>query len=370
MRKVKFFLVWGLVLLLSFTACSSTQSVIEESTAETSSSDIFTGTVLEISKYGNTYIDVKSADFLSEFDNGDIVRVSVNGYEITAPVVTSYSDVDNGSPLVKSDGEYVEVALSYSDFASSYSVAVGSVIQISMAEKEGYLSEYEIRHLVKSEERNDYASDEIFANFRALEGGRLKKDFIYRSCNPGLDDARALYADMLAEDAGIRTVINLADNEESLLSTMHPASYYAELYEEGRVILLNMGVDFRSADFASKLAEGLIFMIENPEGPFLIHCNEGKDRAGLVCAILEALAGSSMDEIIEDYMTSYENYYGVEKGSEQYDAISSIIKDFFTSINGRPFPESALKSVAEVYLTSQAGLSSDQLSALEALITQ
>ena len=223
---------------------------------------------------------------------------------------------------------------------------------------------------MKSEERNDYASDEIFANFRALEGGRLKKDFIYRSCNPGLDDARALYADMLAEDAGIRTVINLADSEESLLSTMHPASYYAELYEEGRVILLNMGVDFRSEDFASKLAEGLIFMIENPEGPFLIHCNEGKDRAGLVCALLEALAGSSMDEIIEDYMTSYENYYGVEKGSEQYDAISSIITDFFTSINGRPFPESALRSVAEVYLTSQAGLSSDQLSALEALITQ
>ena len=163
MKKVKFFLIWGLVLLLTLTACSSTQGVIEESTAETSSSDILTGTVLEISKYGNTYIDVKSADFLSGFDNGDIVRVSVNGYEITAPVVTSYSDVDNGSPLVKTDGEYVEVALSYADFASSYSVAVGSVIQISMAEKGGYLSEYEIRHLVKSEERNDYASDEIFA---------------------------------------------------------------------------------------------------------------------------------------------------------------------------------------------------------------
>ena len=126
MKKVKFFLIWGLVLLLTFTACSSTQGIIEESTAETSSSDIFTGTVLEISKYGNTYIDVKSADFLSGFDNGDIVRVSVNGYEITAPVVTSYSDVDNGSPLVKTDGEYVEVALSYADFASSYSVAVGS----------------------------------------------------------------------------------------------------------------------------------------------------------------------------------------------------------------------------------------------------
>ena len=76
---------------------------------------------------------MKCADFLDAFDNGDIVRVSVSGYEITAPVVTSYSDVDNGSPLVKTDGEYVEVALSYADFALHHLIPLLSEVSFKSA---------------------------------------------------------------------------------------------------------------------------------------------------------------------------------------------------------------------------------------------
>ena len=71
-----------------------------------------------------------------------------------------------------------------------------------------------------------------------------------------------------------------------------------------------MGVDFFAPDFTEKLAAGLRFMISN-EPPYLVHCNEGKDRAGMTIALLEALSGATMDEIIADYMESYENYYGV-----------------------------------------------------------
>ena len=90
----------------------------------------------------------------------------------------------------------------------------------------------------------------------------------------------------------------------------------------------------------------------------------------MVSALIEALAGASMDEIVADYMTSYENYYGVEKGTEQYDAISSIITDFFTTINGRPFPQDQVKTVAETYLTTQVGLSEEQVATLESLIVK
>lgn len=58
------------------------------------------------------------------------------------------------------------------------------------------------------------------------------------------------------------------------------------------------------------------------EGPYLIHCTEGKDRAGFVSALLEALVGSSVEEIKDDYMCSFTNYYGVEYGSEQYEKIA------------------------------------------------
>jgi len=51
------------------------------------------------------------------------------------------------------------------------------------------------------------------------------------------------------------------------------------------------------------------FIIAN-DGPYLIHCTEGKDRAGFVSAVLEALMGADLQEIVADYMKSYENYYG------------------------------------------------------------
>lgn len=361
-----------LILLLSvlmLASCASTSVSLQETPAAEVQASV-SGSIVEVSKYGNVYLDVTVPEFLSVFTEGDLVTIKAGGQEVLAPVVTAYSDVDTAQPLVKVDGTNVEVALSYADFAGTYGTALGSVIDITMAEKGGYLTEYEIRHLVKSEDRADYSSDVQFANFRSLSGGNIIKNLVYRSSSPSLGDERSAYADRLAKEAGIRTVVNLADSQESLLEGLDPDSYYASLNEEGRVICLNMGIDYRSEDFATKLAEGIRFVLADPQAPVLIHCNEGKDRAGLVSALLEALAGATMDEIVSDYMTTYENYYGVKKGSQQYEAISGIIREFFNEINGRPFPESMLKAVSEAYLTGRCGLSEAEVDSLEALITK
>ena len=68
------------------------------------------------------------------------------------------------------------------------------------------------------------------------------------------------------------------------------------------------------------------------DSPYLIHCNEGKDRAGFVAALLEALGGAEAEEIVEDYMLSYENYYHVEHHSDRWYSIdnSNIIKTLCT----------------------------------------
>lgn len=75
----------------------------------------------------------------------------------------------------------------------------------------------------------------------------------------------------------------------------------------------------------TSLAAGLRDMMKH-EGPVYIHCLEGKDRTGFVCALLEALAGASYDELLTDYMTTYENYYGLteEASPEQYEAVVSL----------------------------------------------
>ena len=58
------------------------------------------------------------------------------------------------------------------------------------------------------------------------------------------------------------------------------------------------------------MLRGFMSMVEKP-GPYLIHCLEGKDRTGYACAILEALCGATYDEIVNDYLITYDNYFGI-----------------------------------------------------------
>ena len=97
---------------------------------------------------------------------------------------------------------------------------------------------------------------------------------------------------------------------------------WADNYEEGNVIPLAMNANYGSEAFRKKAAAGLTAMADN-EGPYLVHCTEGKDRTGFICLLLEALAGASYEEIVSDYMITYDNYYEIstEKYRDKYDVI-------------------------------------------------
>lgn len=40
-----------------------------------------------------------------------------------------------------------------------------------------------------------------------------------------------------------------------------------------------------------------------------MHCSEGKERAGITSAVIEALMGASANEIMDDYLTTYIDFY-------------------------------------------------------------
>jgi protein tyrosine/serine phosphatase len=361
----------------SFLALVLVLSLIVGSTALAQST--VTGTILGLDKYGNATLDLLTEALLDAgFEFGDMLQVEVAGVTFQAPFVTAYSDVDVGSLLVRGPGgepaANAMLAVNMGNFAGTYGVAEGGGVSISLAEKGSYLSEWLIRQLKRTNERSDYPTDEVFANFRAVNTGQMGKGIYYRSSSPVNNELqRAAYADALMKSAGIRTVINLADGQDELDDYLcqpdFNSPYYQELYQEGRVVLLNMGVDFRSADFQGKLKSGLEFLIAH-EGPYLIHCNEGKDRAGFVSALLEALVGSTVQEIKEDYMITYMNYYGVEYGSEQYEKIAeSNVLASLRDIAGLPAGASLegvdLVRAAEDYL-AQIGLSAEQIELLKA----
>ena len=133
-------------------------------------------------------------------------------------------------------------------------------------------------------------------------------------------------ANAFIEDAGVSTIVNLADSNEDIAEYIaaedFASEYYLRLYKEGKVIALDMTANFFSDKFAASVADGLTFLAQN-NPPYSIHCTEGKDRAGFTAMLLEALMGAELQEIIDDYMLSFYNYYGISKDSEpaRYEAV-------------------------------------------------
>ncbi len=172
----------------------------------------------------------------------------------------------------------------------------------------------------------------------------------------------------MIKSVNINTVINLADSAENIESYIKAegfaSPYYANLYKNNKVLPLNMGLAFASEEFKSSIVKGLVFMSEN-DGPYLFHCTEGKDRAGYFAALVEALMGSSKEEIVKDYMQSYINYYGVESGTDKYNLISQDVLSMLKVIAGTDDLErSNLASAAESYLLS-GGMTSEQIAKLK-----
>lgn len=348
--------------MMVFTSCATVQEqvvpAIQLQSLETS--------VAVIDKYGNLTLEMSEFVLLGAgYEVGDMVSITIGDFMYESPIGTAYSDVDKGNYVVRLTKGFVILAINYGDLAKVSSAVENIPVTIALAEKGGYLQEFELRHLVRTDLRSDYASDEVFANFRMVSYGSIAEGMLYRSANPVLDDERAPYVATLTELVGIKTVINLADDKESLYANLDDAPYYKALVEEGSVIALNMGVTFTDEAFITKLREGLAFMA-NHKGPYLVHCNEGKDRAGFVSALLSAIMGATVDEVVEDYMISYENYYGVEKGTERYSLISKIILNLFSDINGgKPVTDKTIKRVAENYLLNQVKLTPTQLAMIK-----
>ena len=379
-------LLLSLVLMLSL-ALPASAAETEYPTLE--------GGVTEIQKYGNIVLDIDPADLKDGgYTYGDLLTVTVNGTGYDMPLCTNYSDVDTGALVLRDSEGVLIAAINMGDFATSNGLAAkvtaedGSytwefpegqslesiTVSISMKEQGGYYDQYLIHQLTRTDERADYASDAVFANFRNVAVGDLGENAFFRSSSPVNNElGRASYADDLAEAGGIQAVMNLADSNELIEGYIaaegFDSPYYQSLYEAGKVKALNLGVDFTAADFKSGLAEGLRFFAEN-EGPYLVHCTEGKDRAGFVSALLECLMGATYDEVVADYMTTYVNYYHLEEGSEQYEAVKnsnivSILTNITGAAEGTDLTTVDLAAAAEDYMLD-AGLTADEVTALKA----
>ena len=381
-------LALAMMLLGSCTDADEATTTVPEADATTTPESEFatvTATVTEISKHGNLVLDLVGTDLFDRgYEYGDVLEVTIAGQTMEVPLCSNYSDVDNGVAVLRAvtaEGVLV-LALNMGDFASTagvaekiatddeagyrweYLVEMPVQVSISMKQEDGYREQWLLHQLVGSAEREDYAhlSDEAFANFRVIDTTGMGAGKLYRSSspiNPGI--GRNTYADEAAGAAGIATVINLADSSNTYDS---PEGTY---YLTCQVVYLNLSMDFQNEANRVGLANGIRFMIEG-EGPYLVHCNEGKDRAGFVSALLECLMGATIEEVLDDYMETYVNYYGVEKGTEKYDVVvkNTIIQVLKTNFKVEDVYQADLVAEAEAYLMEDLGLSADEVAALKA----
>lgn len=300
-----------------------------------------TATITEDTKYGSATILLSQEEFeKAGFALGDSCDIEFsNGKKIEdIPYYNGYY-VKNEMPVIVAYPGFSTIAITYNNRGiwEAEKLQEGYTITIRLNQSQKYSDIQSSLGQVYSFERKDYTSDEQFCNFRVVSGGKLKENMLYRGASP-VDNSRgrAAYTDAILKQYGIQMVMDLADSKANMEGYMaaegYKSQYTQKLYEDGNVILLDMSSAYTTTAYQKKVASGMRELLK-AQGPIYIHCMEGKDRTGFVCALVEALAGASYEEMRTDYMKTYENYYNVSLAATpaKYEAIAELYFDAFLS---------------------------------------
>ena len=269
---------------------------------------------------------------------------------------------------------------------------------ITLVEQGGYDYEQKLvggltysKNFEDYEAKNGISKEEVFANFRAVKSEAMKENVLFRSASP-FDNAnnRAPYVNELAKANGIDYVLNLADSQKKIdnykkADVWAELDYSQKLLDNDQVCLMAMSAAYEGAGYQSALVKGLNSALEHGATKILFHCTEGKDRTGFVGVVLEGLCGATYDEMLYDYMVTYDNYYNLTEASDKtaYDYIVELkfndminyLLTFDASLEAKGDGTYDLASVTpENYATAakalltKAGMSEDNLQALTALL--
>lgn len=350
------------------------------------SSVITTGemNVITGKRYDSFYLPITPAEFEAlGFQRGDGVDVTLSNGEVyyNIPYYTDdYCRLFEYYVYPNIFDNSIDVCCNYlPGFYIEENIDNSTVASITLHERGKYKYVEDRMNIEYSDKPEDFPSEEIFANFRELSGGKIAPGKFYRGASPVNDNRnRCRYVNKLIEKNEIAYILNLADSEKTFRSYDEKYdtefTYAWDRYLEDNTYFVEMDFDYTNVDYAQWIADGLIDMLGH-EGPYYIHCNEGKDRTGFVCALLEGLVGASYEEMRDDYMLTYHNYYGIDKDSdpETYELIEEIYFDSFMMLlhgnkDHKTLKKNNYKKDIEKYLLS-GGMTKKQIKKLKKLLT-
>lgn len=306
--------------VFSFTSCRKDKKAPVE----------ITGTVMEINSYGQIIPSFTPLEMMKAgFGYADLIEVTIGDkvHLVDVPFVTSFNEVAILGPSYvdyNAKGDDYGFAMLNGDFHRYIGGELGDAVTMRLTAKGGYSKTYELMKSIYAPNQLEGESDEQYANFRMVTTSNIASGVLYRSGNPlncVKNPERYKVVDKLAEAAGIKTEIDLADKPEEvekyMASDNYAATYCPQLFKNGSTMACGMMADSFCEDFKTRLGSAVKFMLDH-EPPYLIHCNEGKDRCGFVSMVFEALCGADIEELRRDYMVTMLNYYKIPDGGESY----------------------------------------------------
>lgn len=270
--------------------------------------------ITSYNEFGAAMLNIVEADMTKAgFTLGDLISIAVDGKEIAMPYYDGYY-TRNGEYLCVAYPTYPSICFTTNNVGLPQELRglEDHAVTIRMKEKGGCLDVQRALSMKYTNVRTDYpdASDAQFANARNVVAGNIPAGILYRSSTPFSNEiGRAYYVSEFMAQEKVKTVLNLTDNEEKMQSYDLPP-YSRTLWEGGNVLLCPLKADPTADDYNTRLIEALKQLLSLP-APYIVHCTEGKDRTGYVCALLEGLCGASYEEIVADYLVTYDNYYHI-----------------------------------------------------------
>ena len=287
-------------------------------TEEGDEKNVLVTSVMDYDQFNNILLTTTREEMeKTGFTPGDEITVEIGGSSYDVPYYTGY--FTRNEELVIVDYPSIKNTIftaKNTGVKDRFPDMKGKTVKMTLKEKGAYADVQRTLGRKYTNDRDDYLSDEMFANAREVATTGMKRGVLYRTASP-FDNVygRAPYVAEFLMENGVKTALDLTDNADMLRGYADVPAYARQMVEAGDVVLCKVDANYRGEKFNRTVVEGLVEMMGHP-APYVVHCTEGKDRTGYVCAMLEALTGATYEEIAADYLLSFYNYYRISQEND------------------------------------------------------
>lgn len=339
------------------------------------------------SDYGDIRLGISTGELLSAgYEYADELTVSINSKEYVFPLVRDFKQIETGCPaVVAKDNGDVCLSMLLALFAEHYKIAFHSIgpsgktewtpasddtfplhISLSMHEKQGYAEMYKIYNLkVRTKFNKTKETVEGFCNFRNITTTGIRKGILFRGASP-IDNTygRRDLCDSLLKSNSIQTAVNLANTyDEALKLEKFDQSYYKGI-DLAFCKVTNLDIRKVGPQFAAGIRK-----IIDGKAPFFFHCQEGIDRTGVFAALLEGICGAGWQEMVDDNMLTYRNYYDIVPGTKAYDQLSQHLFRMFRMLSEDTFDKANVYA-STLSIFHKLGITDEEIHALKDKLSQ